>query len=211
MISERRPVFFSNWDLLAAGSLAALALVYFIVLPALPDPVPTHFNKAGTADGWTPKSALHWIIFSVPVIVWAIFFVIGALTSAIPADPAKARIASMQPTRGFLVLGFSIIMGACLLIPFFGLKILFGSIAVMFACIIMAIFFTIREAKEILADLPESANYRWGVFYVNPEDPRLWVEKSCGVGITLNYAKPAAWLISIGFILLTIVVIFAIN
>jgi len=211
MTSERRPVFFSNWDLLAAGSIAALALFYIMVLPSLPDPVPTHFNKAGTADGWTPKSCLHWIIFGVPIIVWALFAVIGAITSAIPADPLKARIESMQPTRGFLVLGFCIIMGACLLIPFFGLKILFGSIAVMFACIAMAIFFTIREAKELLAGLPESANYRWGVFYVNPKDPRLWVEKSCGVGMTLNYARPAAWFISISFVLAVTAVIILIK
>ncbi len=211
MISERRPVFFSNWDLLAAGSLAALALFYIMVLPSLPDPVPTHFNKAGTADGWTPKAALHWIIFGVPIVVWALFFVIGAVTSAIPADTKKARIASMQPTRGFLVMGFCIIVGACLLIPFFGLKVLFGSVAVMFACIILAIFFTIREAKKLLADLPGSANYRWGVFYVNPQDPRLWVEKSCGVGMTLNYARPAAWFISIGFILAAVAVMILIK
>lgn len=180
-MSERRPVFFSNWDLLAAGGLMALALFYIAVLPLLPDPVPTHFNKYGTADGWTPKSALHWIIFGVPAFVWALFFVIGAITSSIPADPLKARIAAMHPVRGFLVMGLSIVMGACLVIPFFGLKVLTGSIAALIVCALMGIFFAIRETKELLANLPGSEFYRWGVFYNNPEDPRLWVEKSCGV------------------------------
>ncbi len=210
MIAERRPVLFSSWDLLAVGSIAALALFYFLVLPALPDPVPTHFNAAGKADGWTCKASLHWIIFGAPVIVWALFIVIGAVTSAIPPDPVKARIASMQPTRGFVVTGISLVMGTCLLIPFFGLKILHAGIAALFACIALAVYFTLRETKELLANLPESANYRWGVFYANAEDKRLWVEKSCGAGMTLNYARPAAWLISLGFILVAAVVIFAV-
>ena len=39
------------------------------------------------------------------------------------------------------------------------------------------------------------------VFYVNPEDPRLWVEKRIGLGWTLNYARPAALWITLLLIL----------
>lgn len=189
----------------------ALALFYIAVLPLLPDPVPTHYNKAGAADGWTPKSALHWIIFGAPTLVWVLFLVIGAITSSVPADPLKARVAAMQPVRGLLVTGFCIVMAACLLIPFWGLKVLFGSVAVLFACMATAVYYSIREAKELLAGMPGYEKYRWGVFYVNPEDPRLWVQKSCGVGMTLNYARPAAWFISIFFILVVVAVIFVVK
>lgn len=37
--------------------------------------------------------------------------------------------------------------------------------------------------------------WRGGVFYVNPDDPSLWVPKRLGIGYTLNFARPTAWLV----------------
>lgn len=38
----------------------------------------------------------------------------------------------------------------------------------------------------------------WGVMaYSNPDDPRLWVPKLFGPGMTLNFARPVAWVILI--------------
>lgn len=206
MSTDRRPFFFSTWDLLSAAGLAALAAFYTQVLPMLPDPLPSHFNVYGVADGWTPKTQLRWIIFGVPIVTWLLLFVIGIISSMIPSDTAKAKIAAMHPMRGLLVLGMSILMGTCLVIPLFGLKVLHGGIIVMFVCLALAIILTLLETNKLLAHQPDAVNYRWGVFYVNPDDRRLWVEKRCGVGMTLNYARPAAWWISSLFILIVLVV-----
>ncbi|MCE5264616.1 MAG: DUF1648 domain-containing protein [Deltaproteobacteria bacterium] len=204
---ERRPVFFSAWDWLAAVGLASLAVFYTQVLARLPDPVPTHFNAIGVADGWTPKAELHWIIFGVPVIAWSLLFVIGVIASMIPSDPRKARIAAMHPLRDLTVMGASILMGSCLAIPFFGLWVLYAGIAAVFVALALAVLFTAFETKKFLARLPDAANYRRGIFYVNPADPRLWVEKQCGVGMTLNYARPAAKWISLLFIVIVLIVL----
>jgi uncharacterized membrane protein len=32
-----------------------------------------------------------------------------------------------------------------------------------------------------------------GLYYSNPEDPRLWVPKLSGLGMTVNFANPRAW------------------
>jgi len=205
--SERYPVFFSAWDLLSAASLAALAAFYIQVLPRLPDPVPTHFNANGIANDWTPKAELHWIIFGVPIIVWFLLFVTGIITSMIPSDPEKAKIAAMHPLRGLLVLGISILMGTCLVIPLFGLQIIHEGVAAVLVCLFLAVIFTALETKELLAHLPDASNYRWGGFYVNQDDPRLWVEKRCGVGMTLNYARPAAKWISLLFVLIVLIML----
>jgi uncharacterized membrane protein len=37
--------------------------------------------------------------------------------------------------------------------------------------------------------------WRAKVFYVNPDDPALWVPKRFGIGWTLNFAHPAAWVV----------------
>jgi uncharacterized membrane protein len=40
------------------------------------------------------------------------------------------------------------------------------------------------------------------VFYLNPNDPALLVEKRFGVGYTLNFGHWAAWLIMVGMLAL---------
>jgi uncharacterized membrane protein len=48
-------------------------------------------------------------------------------------------------------------------------------------------------------------NYKWGIFYFNPEDPRAIVPKfNRWMGWTLNFAKPATYLIIAAFIALFI-------
>ena len=37
--------------------------------------------------------------------------------------------------------------------------------------------------------------WKAGMFYVNPDDPAVFVEKRFGIGYTLNFARPAAWLL----------------
>ncbi len=41
---------------------------------------------------------------------------------------------------------------------------------------------------------PESS-WKAGIFYVNPDDPALFVQKRLGIGYTLNFAHPLSWLI----------------
>jgi uncharacterized membrane protein len=44
-----------------------------------------------------------------------------------------------------------------------------------------------------------------GIVYRNPNDPRLWVPKITGVGYTLNFARPAAWWIMGGVLLIPLI------
>ncbi|MFM9279904.1 DUF1648 domain-containing protein [Paenibacillus jiagnxiensis] len=46
----------------------------------------------------------------------------------------------------------------------------------------------------------EDDNWKLGIFYYNPDDPSLFVEKRMGFGWTLNHARPAAWLLPIGLV-----------
>jgi uncharacterized membrane protein len=54
----------------------------------------------------------------------------------------------------------------------------------------------VPPAVEIGAD----ERWRWGLFYVDGNDPALFVQSRCGAGYTLNYGRVAAWPISIGLI-----------
>jgi uncharacterized membrane protein len=43
--------------------------------------------------------------------------------------------------------------------------------------------------------------WKAGIFYVNPGDPAVFVEKRFGIGYTVNFGRPAAWVI-LGAVLL---------
>jgi uncharacterized membrane protein len=42
-------------------------------------------------------------------------------------------------------------------------------------------------------DYTDDRNWRGGVFYFNPDDPVLFIEKRIGIGYDLNFGNPKAW------------------
>ncbi len=46
--------------------------------------------------------------------------------------------------------------------------------------------------------------WKWGVIYVNKDDPALFVEKRFGIGFTVNFGRPAAMLVTAGLLLLIV-------
>jgi len=48
--------------------------------------------------------------------------------------------------------------------------------------------------------------WKAGLIYVNPDDPALFIEKRFGVGYTINFGRPASWLILGAIALLPIIV-----
>lgn len=43
------------------------------------------------------------------------------------------------------------------------------------------------------AEMQADACWRWGLFYVNRNDPAVFVQCRCGAGYTLNYGRAMAW------------------
>ncbi len=200
-----QPRIFSPWDLLAAGGLGGLWAFYLKVLPLLPDPLPTHFNAAGQANGWTPKAHLPWIVFGMPVFVWLLMLLIGTVSARACRDPEKAELQAFFPLRGFMPLGFSVLMATALAIPLTGLGTIRYGVGGLFLCLALGLVYLMRDFRAYLQTQPDAHHFRGGgMFYHNPEDPRLWVEKRIGIGWTLNYAKPSAWWITAVFLLLPV-------
>jgi uncharacterized membrane protein len=47
--------------------------------------------------------------------------------------------------------------------------------------------------------LADNQRWKWGLFYVNPEDPSIFVEKRFGLGYTINFGNRRAVLLFLGF------------
>lgn len=57
-----------------------------------------------------------------------------------------------------------------------------------------------------VGDRTADEHWHWGLFYFNPADPALMVEKRMGIGYTLNFGNPWAWLMLVGLVGVSLVV-----
>lgn len=53
----------------------------------------------------------------------------------------------------------------------------------------------ILGSEAIAGDRTPDQCWKAGMFYVNPDDPAILVEKRFGIGYTLNFGRPAAWIL----------------
>lgn len=59
---------------------------------------------------------------------------------------------------------------------------------------------------RVIGDRTPDDCWKAGMFYVNRDDPALMVEKRFGIGYTLNFGRPAAWVLTAFFIVFMAVV-----
>jgi uncharacterized membrane protein len=50
----------------------------------------------------------------------------------------------------------------------------------------------------------EPKNWKWGFIYFNPNDSRSFVPKRVGIGWTINFARPVAYVFLVALILLAV-------
>lgn len=62
-----------------------------------------------------------------------------------------------------------------------------------------------ENADASLLPVDDDQYWKWGLFYYNPNDPAIWIEKRFGIGWTLNFANPLA----VGFFVVLLLVIAA--
>jgi uncharacterized membrane protein len=59
--------------------------------------------------------------------------------------------------------------------------------------------------REVRGDGTPDHRWIFGVYYVNPHDPAMWVENRFGIGYTPNFGNWRAWLLIVGMMLVPMV------
>jgi uncharacterized membrane protein len=78
---------------------------------------------------------------------------------------------------------------------------------ILFALLFSAITFynTIITKKWRNKVINESECWKWGGFYYNPQDKRIFLPKRSGLGLTLNFAHPISTVIMILVVVIIII------
>jgi uncharacterized membrane protein len=168
---------------------------------AIPARFPVHWNAAGDPNRWaerTPKGDYGPLVFGAELcllfLVLALVTWFGSRRSAFRPVMLGGMVA-VQNTMGLLLAGVAVQ-------PLLNLPVWVVPLAPM--VFLVPVIFLMWRRFTAASDPPDpTPNECWkaGVFYYNPDDAALFVEKRAGFGYTLNFGN--AWCyVLIGGILL---------
>lgn len=201
----------------------------------MPDTIPVHAGFDGVVNGWVDKSPLILLVpvliqsFMALCLVFSHWSIIRSKKWADPGAPATSALAYGLFARAqsiCLVVGGLAICVTMMALPLSFMNLITLMQASMFVigaafvlCIGMIVvsvvygqagsrvFRRMSESDKLRVD--DDAYWKCGVLYFNPDDASLFLPKRFGVGWTVNWARPAVWIIVVGFFALTAAVVVA--
>ena len=202
---------------LAVIPLAVTALLLAVRWNDIPSRFPTHWGIDGQPNGWSTRNAVS--VFG-PLVFGAVligFFALMDLLTEHYSPGFTGRPAMLRVKRGALSgaawlisLLFSAIGGFPLLnnptqwIPLFMAGCLLASLSL----VIVVVYRSIRIPETVaLASHQTTDNRFWkaDLLYYNPGDTAVMVPKRDGLGYTMNFARPIAWIVIAGLLLVAVI------
>jgi uncharacterized membrane protein len=221
---EKKPVHVA-WFLLLLAPVAVTAALAAYYYPQMPDRVPTHFDLTGTADAWAYKSS-GFIMTPVTaqIILAAILIFVGIVSrSASPSVKGSPGAAPKYYAFRRFLSWWIIVFGMMMESSFMMAELTYAGVAldmrifiivllaavIVFTAVLIVAFFRMARRQEPTGKVyDDDSKWALGMFYFNPADPSIFVEKRSGIGQTLNFGRPAAWIVIAGiaaFIIVSLV------
>lgn len=220
------------WNLLYVPVILGTVCLGLALYPGMPGMLPMHADFTGNVNDYVPKTLGSAIGFPVALEVFmAACFVFShwmILRSKRPADPSAPATSALAyglfaRAQSVLLLATGVLMSggtgllfllssaglielgqAGLVVTLLCIPIVVGSVAlsVVYGQAGSRVFRRMRDNGELLAD--DDEHWKLGVLYFNREDVSIFLPKRFGIGWTMNLARPGAWAIALGFLVLTV-------
>ena len=206
--------------------LAAAAAFLARHFDEIPARFPIHWDLGGRPNGWSERT-VHGVF--LPLLVAALvcggLIVLGRLIVARArrvhaTGPGAEREERLRRLTGAILTGSAFVIALssswAALSPFVGPEQGPGMSAVVALTPLLLLgivgFALVRMVRGRAADQPAAGGppigdrtpdecWKWGLIYVNRHDPAWLIEKRWGIGYTLNFGSPWAWLTIALFVL----------
>ncbi|MBC2187598.1 DUF1648 domain-containing protein [Listeria booriae] len=210
------------WYLIPLAVILVTIGLTVIYYSQIPSQIPMHYNFNNEVTNYAAKSYRTVMMMPVMQIVMLglFIFINYMMTRSKQVIDNDNPTLSMKRNVMFrqIYSKFNLVMGTLLMLLFMVVQLSFIfaipsvvigiSVAVVLVIIFGGLIFLMVRVGQggsrlKLEDTGEvdrkpirddDANWKLGVFYVNRQDPALFVEKRFGVGWTINMARPAAWI-----------------
>ncbi|WP_053959957.1 DUF1648 domain-containing protein [Sulfobacillus thermosulfidooxidans] len=227
---------FIRWLIINAVFIGILSLIAGIIYPHLPKMLPVHWSTQGNVTARVTKNWLtvfQPILVGAVIVLGISLFEAYLLTHLRPdIDPREPHDSFIQyyvfVRRMIHALGIvEMALILSLMLTIFGMWgwLKHPSPMVLASPVLIAVFavmaislFTGQEGSRLTTHSSfittpydhrdDDAQWKAGLWYYNPDDPKWLVAKRFGVGWTLNFAHPISWLIIGGLIFLVMLSIF---
>lgn len=219
-----------KWNVLYIPLILLTFAIGYLGYAHMPDVIVMQFGLDGEPSRVASKTPL---IILLPVLIqvflggvftfshWMITRSKRGASATAPATSALAYGMFARAQSIFLLTSGLIVSALMIMMPlsFMGLvglmqaavAIMVGALVIVIGAIAIAIvygqggsrlFARMQESDEMLAD--NDQYWKLGIFYFNPEDSSLFLLERFGIGWTINWARPAAWAIIVGGLVVTI-------
>jgi uncharacterized membrane protein len=181
------------------GALAATTVYLHAHRAQLPERFPMHWGLQGAPNRWVERTAMG--VYAPLAVGGALVLMMAAI--ALAAWWGARRNAWSSPVVVTLVgwtwmVGGLFTMMGLLPLHYFPPGQFFGFAVGMMTVIVVVTVIAVRRMQRPGAprgEVTPDKCWHGGIFYYNPHDAALLVEKRVGVGWTFNFAHPVAWLI----------------
>ena len=219
------------WNVVYVPIVLITLALGLALYPSTPDLVPTHIDFAGNVNQWTPKGTaliafpLLVEVFMAACFIFSHWMTIRSKKDVDPARPAISAYAYGAFARAeciLLLVSGSVLTAVLGIVMILMMTETLSMLVTMVLIIVATLVFVgamiafsvvygqsgsrlvkrLEENGGIIADNDE--HWKAGIFYWNKGDASLILPKRFGVGWTMNWARPAAWLIVGGFTLVSI-------
>jgi uncharacterized membrane protein len=204
--------------------LAAFFLIYltFQFYMNIPNQIPMQYNFQGEVTNLVEKSYRSVLLHPVMMIYLSLLLLFVNVTIAKskqqvdlnnPEESLRKNVVFRRRWSLFLVLS-SYALSAIFVVAQLSLiyaidqkEILFLPLIITLAIIVGAIILSFttgqggsrikgyQTSNGTVLNRDDDKYWKWGQFYFNKEDPALFLEKRFGIGWTINFARPLAWII----------------
>jgi uncharacterized membrane protein len=199
--------------MLQFGPLAILAVVALYLSmrwAEIPDRFPVHWGATGMPNGYstrTPMGVYVPLLLAAAIVIMTslLAYAISHLARRVPVEGEPVTVGDFPHRIAVFLLGVEYFIAAMFslvgLLPLTGgsgvTPIVILTAALLVSAVFLGRWISHGRAHSTLAAGDGTPDDCWklGLFYFNPDDAALFVEKRIGIGYTINFARPAAWVV----------------
>lgn len=179
---------------------------------AIPLRFPTHWDLAGNPNGWSQRTVggvygplVIGALVCLLLLVSRLGISLGARRVSGGNNTVRCQTIRMLGRLGYLMSGlFSAISLGPLYPEYMNPNWIAFIVLTGTALLIIPILRTSANSESRVESTPDDA-WKMGLFYYNPNDPALMVEKRMGIGYTLNFGHRMSWVLMAGMLAIPLV------
>ena len=225
------------WNLLYVVVILFTLAIGLALYPSMPDLIPMHADFAGNVNSWAEKSIGS--VFGFPLLMEAFMGIVFfgchwiMMRSKRPTDPGAPATSALAyglfvraesvfllvtgiVISGGIGIGFMLSSAGIITLVQMGVAMIVVGVIIVIGAIALSLvygqagsrLFKRMEGSDYLPD-DDDEHWKLGIFYVNRDDPSVFLPERFGIGWTINFARPAAWILIGCFLAADVLVVIA--